>query len=398
MKNQKHWWLFVGGVILVVIALGGWRWWQGREVAAGQWPDLDGGTYSEPVSRQGLKYLVPPNEIYASGLTSDDRPALLDPDMVSIAAADTKLADDLSGISLVVDGQAYFYPFQVLNWHEIVSAELGGKKLAITYSALTGSAVVYDTDKHLADAGQVYNDAMLMKTADSETLWNQTTGQAIVGSEVGEYLSIYPSQVLSWSAWKAAYPRGVALSTDTGYAFEYGRHPYASYETSPAVFFPLNHTLANIQPKDLVYRVETGCHTDQPLVYMARYVPGQTDTNAVVGTDDCARSVVAFYDEETDSVYTFLRTLELGPDQAGEQTLTFEQTGDVITDKETGSRWSATGVAIAGELRGTTLTEVPVTRHYAFAQFAMYPKSQISGQELLPTAAQKPAGQDLEIN
>jgi hypothetical protein len=396
MKNRKQLWGVIGGVILVAGALAGWRAWQGHQVIAGQWPDLDGGVYSQAVTKQGLQYLVPPNEIYTHGLSADDRPVLSDPAMVNIATADSKLADDLSGISIVVDGQAYFYPFQVLNWHEIVNADFNGKKLVITYSALTGSAVVYDTDKSFVSAGQVYNNALLIKTADSETVWNQTSGQAIVGKEVGEYLPVYPSQVLSWLDWKDAYLNGLALSVDTGYAFEYGRHPYASYETSTGIFFPLNHTQAGIQPKDLVYRVETGCATDQPLVYLARYVPGQTDTNVDFGSGDCARSVVAFYDEDTDSVRVFSRVITRDDEQP--IVLHFEQAGDVITDKETGSRWSATGVAISGDLRGTALTEMSVTRHYAFAQFAMFPKSQISGQELLPTAEVVPEGEVLEIN
>lgn len=386
MKKQTNILLPLVVVVGAALAFAGWRMWGTEKGIDGTWPELNGGVYAEPVAKGGLQYLVPPDQIYDSGLEPDDRPALTDPSMVDIATADAKLADDLEGIAVSVGGVHRFYPFQILNWHEVVNTEVNGVPLVVTYSALTGSAVVYEDDRHFSDAGKVYNNALLLQTdGDGDTLWNQTTGQAIVGEDVGDTLKIYPSSVMSWDTWKDLYPSGLTLGPETGFARDYGRHPYASYETSPGIFFPLNHTFGKVEPKDLVYRVENG---DQPLIFMKRYLPMQNDPNAVLEQGDGAVSVVAFYDEDQDIVRVFDRT-------HNGQVLTFTYDGGVITDEETGSRWSPEGVALSGELRGAALTEIPATRHYAFAHFAMYPNTQISGEDLLPEDDVVQEGQEL---
>ncbi|MEK7183801.1 MAG: DUF3179 domain-containing (seleno)protein [Patescibacteria group bacterium] len=397
MKKQTSVILPVVLVVVAALAFAGWRMWGTQQGVAGNWPALDGGVYAESVSSGGLKYLVPPDEIYDSGLEPEDRPVLNDPKLDDVITADAKLADDLEGIAVTVGGQQRFYAFQILNWHQLIRDEINGEQLWITYSPLTGSAVVYSAhadrttgEMHgFVDSGKVYNNALLL--ADNHgTLWNQTTGQAIAGEEVGQRLEIYPSMVMSWAVWKDLNPSGLALSTDTGYDRDYGRHPYASYETSPGIFFPLNHTFTKMEPKDLVYRVEPMNEGDQPVVFLGRYLPGQENANVDLGLAG-ETGIIAFYDEDQDVVRAFTR-------MQGSRTLTFEQKGSVITDKETGSRWSPEGVAVAGELRGEVLQELSLTRHYAFAHFAMYPQSIISGEELLPTEELPVEGEILEIN
>ncbi len=393
MQKQPSLIAFIVIVILAALGFAGSRMW-GSDNAVGGYPELDGGVYAEPISQGGLKYLVPPDEIYASGLAANDRPALHDPKHDDIASADSKLADELEGIAVSVGNTQRFYPFQILNWHQIVHDNINGEDLIITYSPLTGSAVVYSAKAsettgelhNFVDAGQVYNNGLLMEDGYG-TWWNQTTGQAIVGKGVGQKLEIYPSAVMTWATWKDRHPTGLVLSMDTGVARDYGRHPYASYESSPGIFFPLNHVFNQLEPKDLVYRFET---SEQPLVFMLRYLPMQKDPNAVVPHSQGELSIVALYDEDLDTVRIFDRNVS-------GRVLRFNYVGGTITDEETGSRWSPEGVALSGEFRGTSLAELPLTRHYAFAHFAMYPASLISGQELLPLDDIEPEGQTLEI-
>ncbi len=395
MKNQTRYLLPVVVIILSVLAFAGWRMWGGDQENAGQWPALDGGAYAEAVKHEGLKYLLPPNQVYATGLTPEDRPALNLPKMVDIATADARLADELEGIAVTVGTAQYFYPFQILNWHEIVNDDLNGQSLAITYSPLSGSAVVYratapgETGEvyQFSDAGKTYNNTLLM-TDTRGTIWNQTTGQAVIGEEVGQRLTVYPSAVMSFATWKDLYPSGLVLSTDTGYARDYGRHPYANYETSPGIFFPLNHTYGLLEPKALVYRVD---FEGQSLVYVKTSLAKQADLNSLIGNGETDLFVVAFEDTAADLVRVFDRTTAAG-------VLTFKLTEGKLVDDQTGSRWSPEGVAVAGELKGTVLTEIPVTRHYSFAHFAMYPASMISGEDVLKPAVEAPEGQDVEIN
>jgi hypothetical protein len=58
------------------------------------------------------------------------------------------------------------------------------------------------------------------------------------------------------------------------------------------------------------------------------------------------------------------------PDVDG-QRLTFSRSGDTFTDAETGSTWNFFGQAVAGELEGSQLEQVPhvVTFWFAWASF-----------------------------
>lgn len=398
MKKHAKYILPLVLVVLFVLVFAGSRMWRNQHAAqSGKWPELSGGVYAEAVVDAGIKYLVPPDEVYATGLSSEDRPTLVNPKMVDIATADAKLADELEGIAVSVGQAQYFYPFQILNWHEIVQDELNGTPLVITYAPLSGSAAVYSgiadaaTGERfsLADSGKTYNNTLLMIDAHG-TLWNQTSGQAVVGETVGQRLEMYPSTVMTWAAWKDAYPNGLTLSTDTGFARDYGRHPYASYETSKTIYFPLNYTYSRLDPKSLVYRVD---HGETTATFVKANLAKQTNPNMSLGEGDMVLDIAVFVDEEADTARVYNRTVN-------GQTLTFvyDKKKNVMTDEETGSVWSVTGVAISGSLRGTALTEVPSTRHYAFAHFAMYPHTLVSGEDLLPTETAAPEGETLQVN
>jgi hypothetical protein len=389
--------IFVIVVILAAVGFYAWRTYSLNKHGDGAWPDLDGGVYSQPVKSNGLSYLIPPDEMYDSGLGKDGHPRLIDPEMVDIATADDKIADDLRGIAVSVDGDHRFYPYQIMNWHGVVHDTVGGQELAITYDALTGAAVVYEASVdgqalQFGDSGKVYNNAMLMYADGSETLWNQATGQAVVGEAVGDKLATYPSVVMRWDEWKEEHPDGLCLSTNTGFARDYGRHPYGAYEKTKQVFFPLNHVDDRLSAKEDVYRLELGA---EQLVFSTAILGAQTEPNETLGEGEDAIHAVAFMDYDTFTTRVFSRELD-------GQVLTFVREGKAtITDKETGTTWSLDGRALRGELAGQQLELLPSVHLYAFAQLAMYPETQISGYNILhpETEAVEPTeGESIEID
>jgi hypothetical protein len=389
--------IFIGVAVLAAVGFYAWRTYSINRHGEGQWPDIEGGVYAEAVTFQGLEYLVPPDEVYESGMGQDGHPRLLDPKMVDITTADEKIADDLRGIAVSVNGDHRFYPYQIMNWHEVVHDTVGGKPLLITYSSLTGSAVVYEPemkgqDRQFGDAGKVYNNATLLYDESSNTLWNQATGQAIVGDDVGQQLSVYPSAVMRWDEWKAEHPSGLCLSTDTGFARDYSRHPYASYDRSPGIFFPLNHTSDKLPIKERVYRVEMG---SKDFIFSTNILGAQTEPNETLGEGETAVHVAAFMDYDTFTTRIFNRVVN-------GQVLTFVRSGKTqITDKETGTTWGLDGRALRGELSGTQLELVPSSLHFAFAQLAMFPDTVISGYAILhpETEAIEPSeGEAIEID
>lgn len=386
--------IFLAVVVVAAVGFYVWRTTSLDGQSQRAWPELDGGVYVDAVKDGGLDYLVPPDQVYDNGQGIDGHPRLIDPKYVDINTADEKIADDLRGIAVEVNGQHRFFPYQIMNWHEVVHTTIADKPLLVTYSALTGSAMVYEPDifgepRMFGDSGKIYNNATLLYDESSSTLWNQSTGQAIVGEAIGQQLTIYPSTIMRFDEWKDENPTGLVLSTDTGYARDYGRHPYGAYEKTTQVFYPLNHLDERLSPKEDVYRVEAG---DQSFIFSTSILGAQTAPNETVGEGESAVEVVALMDYETFTTRVYNRVVD-------DRVLTFVREGKTkITDEETDTTWSLTGLGLRGELAGMQLELVPSSHHYAFAQFAMFPNTRISGYEILHPTAESVEGESIEID
>jgi hypothetical protein len=64
----------------------------------------------------------------------------------------------------------------------------------------------------------------------TESWWQQLTGEAVVGQLSGTRLRALPVQVLSWGQFKRRFPAGDVISQDTGLNRDYGANPYQSYD------------------------------------------------------------------------------------------------------------------------------------------------------------------------
>ncbi len=82
--------------------------------------------------------------------------------------------------------------------------------------------------------------------------------------------------------------------------------------------------------------------------------------DAVVNDEFDGQPVVVFSQIRGPNGNGFLRTV-------GERVLTFTQSGNVITDVETGSTWDFIGRATAGDLQGETLELITARRAFWFS-------------------------------
>ena len=84
---------------------------------------------------------------------------------------------------LITENEQRFYPYSIMNWHEIVNDTIDGKDVAITFCPLCGSALIFD--RLLPDgqtvkfgvSGKLYNSNLLMYDDVSETLRSQALGK-----------------------------------------------------------------------------------------------------------------------------------------------------------------------------------------------------------------------------
>ena len=160
----------------------------------------------------------------------------------SIAAGDDWL-EDREGVQVVeADGEARAYPLAILIWHEIVNDTIGGVPVAVTYCPLCNSAITFDRrlggrTLDFGVSGVLRHSDLVMYDRQTESWWQQVTGEAIVGELTGERLALMPSFLVSWGDFKDAYPDAQVLSRDTGHRRQYGRNPYELYDRQNPFLF-----------------------------------------------------------------------------------------------------------------------------------------------------------------
>lgn len=368
-KAQKRYvGLFLGAVVVIALGYWGYGAYQAKTLASNAWPAVDGGVYASAVTRGGVTSLVPGNELYNSGVTDSGIPALTNPKYVSVLAADSVTADTLPGIDVDINGEHRFYPVQIMNWHEVVNDTINGQDIAVTYCPLCGSGIVYD--RHLGGqtlslsaSGKVYNNNTVLKDGATDSLWLQATGEAIQGSLIGQSLTVIPSSMIAWKDWKAMYPSGLVLSTNTGVTRDYTRHPYGNYDTSKGLYFPINHTDPNFTPKSIVYGVTDGTNG---IGLWTTIVEGVGMVDAKLGDTP----IIAVYDFESRTVHVF----ETKSQDGTVHTFSYNYVKKQLKDKETGRLWDArTGIDMASSSSTSRLIELPATRGYWFCLSAMHP-------------------------
>lgn len=174
-------------------------------------------------------------EIRSGGPPRDGIPPIDEPKFAPIAEAGD-LADTEPVITVYIGGEARAYPLRILIWHEIVNDRIAGTPVAVTYCPLCNSAIVFDrrVDGRLLDfgtTGMLRNSDLVMYDRQTESWWQQFTGEAIVGSLTGTELTSIPARLESFSLFRKRHPAGVVLVANDPSARDYGLNPYTGYDT-----------------------------------------------------------------------------------------------------------------------------------------------------------------------
>ncbi len=120
------------------------------------------------------------------GQVKDGIPAIDDPSFIGVAEPNF-LGELEPVISLELNGEARAYPLQILTWHEIVNDTIGGQPVAVTFCPLCNTALAFaaEVDGLVLDfgvSGFLRNSDLIMYDRQTETWWQQVTGEGIVGS------------------------------------------------------------------------------------------------------------------------------------------------------------------------------------------------------------------------
>ncbi len=324
------------------------------------------------------------SEISSGGPPRDGIPPIDEPTFTTFEDADDWLDNKEPVIALEIEGDARAYPLQILIWHEIVNDQVGGVPVSVTFCPLCNSAITFDRrlDGRVHDfgtSGNLRNSDLIMWDRQTETWWQQLTGEAIVGELTGKRLTFLPASVISWEDFKATYPDGQVLSRPTGTGRSYGQNPYVGYDRADTPPFLFRGDLdGRLLPKERVAAVNIG---EADAAFPFTTLNEERVVNYTVG----GRDLVIFFKPGTRSALDQLLigdSREVGatgifdPELDG-QKLTFRAEGDKFVDNETGSTWYILGQAIEGPSTGQQLTPIVHANHLWFAWAAFKPDTLI---------------------
>ena len=193
------------------------------------WPDTD-------FSRASVSF----DEIVAGGPPKDGIPAIDDPAFVSVAGED-RIAAREPVMTLEFDGaEPRAYPIRYLMWHEIVNDTVAGRPVAVTFCPLCNTGMVFDREvdgqeRVFGVSGLLRHSVMIMFDRETESWWQQGTGEAIVGAHLGDRLELLPAWMESWAEFRARNPDGLVMA-EPDWPRRYGDNPYRNYDTSQRPF------------------------------------------------------------------------------------------------------------------------------------------------------------------
>jgi hypothetical protein len=331
------------------------------------------------------KHSVPYSEILSGGPPKDGIPAIDNPTFVSVEEADEWLETKEPVVYLQVNGDARAYPLRILTWHEIVNDVVGGEPVVVTFCPLCNTAIAFEAtlDGQVLDfgtTGRLRFSNLIMYDRQTETWWQQATGEAIAGEHTGRHLDFLPASLISWQDFKNAFPDGKVLSRDTGFTRDYGRNPYAGYDNinnDPFAYRGPDNT-GRLPAMARVYTIESG---DEAVAY-----PYSALQDVRVVNDEFGGQPIAIFWEEGTASALDNGFLPAGRDvgsansfsrELGEETYTFTFDGENIIDEETQSVWNVLGEAIEGPLAGAELEPVVGVNHFWFSWAAFKPETQI---------------------
>ncbi|PCI29952.1 hypothetical protein COB55_01060 [Candidatus Wolfebacteria bacterium] len=213
----------------------------------------------------GVNHSIPLNEILSGGPGKDGIPSIDDPKFTSVQSAKEFLNDTDVGLGFIWKGEARFYPYQILVWHEIVNDTIAGDRVLVTYCPLCATGVVFDPtvngiEREFGVSGKLWQSNLLMYDrtgdGDTESLWSQVLGEGVLGPETGTRLKVLRADTVQFGSWIKDHPDTTVLSVDTGESRRYGSDPYGDYYTNESVSFGATFNDDRLHPKRFVLGIE----------------------------------------------------------------------------------------------------------------------------------------------
>jgi Protein of unknown function (DUF3179) len=328
------------------------------------------------------KHSIKLSELQNGGPPKDGIMALVNPSFTSPGGASQWLNAKEPVIVVERPGEPpRAYPLQTLLFHELVNDQIGDMPILISYCPLCNSGIVFE--RRLNDqilefgvSGMLRQSDMIMYDRQTDSLWQQITGEAIVGTMTGKRLRTIPSQIVAFGLFAGQFPHGRVMSRNTGYRLPYGRNPYVGYESSGQTLFPVQRLrIKGVKPLDRLVVVDLNGVEKAYSFALFKKQTVMEDGSIVILFDAEARSAV---DGEKVAKSRAVGAVGVFSRRLGDVILSFRENEDHrFEDLQTHSLWNLFGIATSGPMAGKRLTRIEHNVYFAFAWLAFKPDTRV---------------------
>jgi hypothetical protein len=326
-------------------------------------------------------------EILWGGVSVDGIPPLENAPMIPGLEAEY-LLDEEPVFGVVVNGDARAYPLRIIDNHEMANDVIGGVPVSIAYCTLCGAAIAYEGRGPTGEAitfgtsGFLYRSNKLMYDRPTRTLWNQLTGEPVLGelADTDIRLNILPIVLTSWAEWLVQHPDTLVLDRETGvYPGDFYEPGilYGEYFASDETMFPVWQRSNLLEAKDFVYALYL---EGFPKAYDVRALAGEVVLNDTIGPTPvvliAARDTVTVNGVHRRSgPVTYTNGGEVRAFDRGKEVFEPGIAPDSVVDS-TGRSWQVTEEALVGP-NGERAPRINGHLAYWFGWYAFFPDTEL---------------------
>ena len=330
-------------------------------------------------------WLISTNEIVDGGPGKDGIPSIDNPDFVDVSDV-AFIPDERMVVGVRVGNEVRAYPHQILDWHEIVNDEMGGKHVGVIFCPLTGTGQAWNREVNgsvteLGVSGLLFRNNLIVYDRNTDSNWSQMQLRSVNGDLMGLNVETYPVVETSWATWKQMYPNTWVHSTNTGFSRNYSAFTYGSdFNTNHnRILFPIQNDDRRLQRKVRVLGVIDSAIGDEGAVVKAypvnRFESGIEVIYDRVGLSD----YVVVGSSSSDISAAFHNRMDDGT-VVNEFTAIQDQLPVVMEDSE-GNRYDIFGYVVDGPDAGKRLEHARSYTGYWYGWADFFPGIKIYGED-----------------
>ena len=223
---------------------------------------------------------VPANEILGGGPKRDGVHSIDKPSFKNSGEADWVKTEN-PVLIVELDGETHIYPVHVLEYHQIVNDRFGDRPVVVTYDPLAGIPRAFEASLdgkalEFGVAGLIYNHNFLLYDRETESLWQQISGEAITGKNKGQKLKALRVRQEPLGSALHRNPKAKVLAPPPG-RIDYAVSPFARYWQTNNALFPLKAADDRFHLKEVVLGLRSGDKTRAYLGSLATVAGGQVE-------------------------------------------------------------------------------------------------------------------------